>query len=68
MQTIYIDVKDLYVPNVLKMLHGMKDVMIDKIKVESQEVDENTETLMMMQTQSLEETWDNDEDKAWDAL
>lgn len=68
MQTIHIDVKDLYVPNVLKMLNGMKDVMIDKIKLEPQEIDENSEILMMMQTQSLKETWDNDEDKAWDAL
>ncbi len=69
MQMIYIEVKENYVSNVLKMLDGIKDVMIDKIKLEPLDKQERTEdTLMMLQSSSMEKTWKNDEDKAWDEL
>ncbi len=66
---IYIEVKEDYVSNVLKMLDGIKDVMIDKIKLEPLDKQERTEdVLMKLQTNSMEKTWKNDEDKAWDEL
>jgi len=69
MQTIYIEVKDNYVSNVLKMLDGIKDVMIDKIKLEPLEEQEKAEnSLVALQITSIEKTWENDDDKAWDAL
>ena len=69
MKTIYIEVKDDYVSNVLKMLDGIKDVMIDKIKFEPLDKEKKTEqVLMMLQSSSMEQTWKNDEDKAWDDL
>ena len=69
MKTIYIEVKDDYVSNVLKMLDGIKDVMINKIKFEPLDKEKKTEqVLMMLQSSSMEQTWKNDEDKAWDDL
>ncbi|HIP61048.1 MAG TPA: hypothetical protein EYG98_00660 [Sulfurovum sp.] len=69
MQTIYIDVKDSYVSNVLKMLSGVKDIMIDKIKLESKNIySEDEDTFMALQSSSLQKTWSNDEDEAWDEL
>ncbi|NEW60228.1 hypothetical protein GSY74_02935 [Sulfurovum sp. bin170] len=35
MQTIRIDVKDMYVNNILEMLNSLQDIMIDKIKLDS---------------------------------
>lgn len=35
MQTIQIDVKDIYIDNVLNMLHSLQDIMIDNIKLYS---------------------------------
>ena len=71
MQTIYIDVKDQYVSNVLTMLKGMKDVMIDKIRIDtpnSPEVSGTSEELMKLQSSTMQKTWDNTDDKAWDEL
>jgi len=68
MQTIHIDVKDIYVSNVLTMLKSMKDVMIDKINLDTPSGIQDEEDLMKLQANSMNETWDNDEDKAWDEL
>ncbi len=69
MKMIYIEVKDNYVSNVLKMLEGIKEVMIDKIKLEPLNKEDKTDDdLIALQTSSMEKTWENDEDKAWDAL
>ncbi len=69
LKTIYIEVKDDYVSNVLKMLDDIKGVMINKIKLEPSDNPTKIEDpLMMLQITSMEETWDNDKDKAWDAL
>ena len=35
MQTIRIDVKDMYVHNILDILNSLQDIMIDKIKLDS---------------------------------
>ena len=34
MQTIQIDIKDSYLPNILEILNGLKDVMIENIYIE----------------------------------
>jgi len=68
MQTIHIDVKDMYVSNVLTMLKSMKDVMIDRINLETPSSTRDEEDFMKLQTSSMNKTWDNDEDKAWDEL
>jgi len=72
MQTIHIDVKDSYVSNVLTLLKGVKDVMIEKIHVDSPKEDSNNDfmdlQMMSMQEHSMKSTWDNDADKAWDGL
>jgi len=68
MQTIHIDVKDRYVSNVLTLLRSMKDVMIDKVSVDTPSTTRDKEELMKLQTTSMSNTWDNDEDKAWDEL
>jgi len=68
MQTIHIDVKDIYVSNVLTILESIKDVMIEKINIESTNSRKDEEDFMKLQIDSMESTWDNDEDKAWDEL
>jgi len=68
MQTIRIDVKDMYVSNVLTMLKGMKDVMIEKINIDTPGSREDDEDFIKLQTSVMDKTWDNDEDKAWDEL
>jgi len=68
MQTIYIEVKENYVSNVLKMLDGIKDIMINTVKLEPSNKQETEDTLMTLQSASMKRTWENDEDKAWDAL
>lgn len=68
MQTIHIDVKDNYVSNVLTMLKSMKDIMIDNIHVDSVLPKDDEHTFMDLQVSSMQKTWDNDTDKAWDAL
>ncbi len=64
MQTIHLEVKDDYVKNLLVMLNSLKDIMIEKIDVETPE----KETLTKLQETSMSKTWDNEEDKVWDEL
>ena len=64
MQTIHLEVKDDYVKNLLVMLNSLKDIMIEKIDVETPE----TETLTKLQETSMSKTWENEEDKVWDEL
>lgn len=63
-QTIHLEVKDDYVKNLLVMLNSLKDIMIEKIDVETPE----KETLTKLQETSMSKTWDNEEDKVWDEL
>ena len=64
MQTIHLEVKDDYVKNLLVMLNSLKDIMIEKIDVETPE----TEIFIKLQESSMSKTWDNEEDKVWDEL
>ncbi len=66
MQTIHLEVKDIYVTNLVTMLQSLKDIMIDKIEVESSIDDERI--LKSLQQSSLAKTWENNEDKVWDEL
>ena len=68
MQTIHIDVKDMYVSDVLSMLQSMKDVMIDRINLDTPSGTRDEEDFMKLQISSMNKTWDNDEDKAWNEL
>jgi len=68
MQTITIEVKDNYTVNVLEMLHGLKGVMIEKIKYELDEESKVEYDFMKLQIDSMKSTWDNQEDEAWDDL
>jgi len=67
MQKITIEVKDDYVNNIMTVLQGLKGVLVDKIKVDKN-IEENNENLITLQQSAMQHTWDNDEDKAWDAL
>ena len=64
MQTIHLEVKDDYVNNLLMMLNSLKDIMIEKIDVETPE----TDTFIKLQEVSMSKTWENEEDKVWDEL
>jgi len=69
MQKITIEVKDNYTTNVLEMLHGLKGVMIDKIKFDDSDQEKKIEfDFMKLQVDSMRDTWDNQEDEAWDDL
>lgn len=68
MQKITIEVKDNYTTNVLEMLHGLKGVMIEKIKFDSDNTSKIDFDFMKLQIDSMKHTWDNQEDKAWDDL
>jgi len=68
MQTITIEVKDNYAVNVLEMLHGLKGVMIEKIKYDLDEDSKVEYDFIKLQVNSMRSTWDNQEDEAWDDL
>ena len=68
MQTITIEVKDNYTVNVLEMLHGLKGVMIEKIKCDLDEESKVEYDFMKLQIDSMKNTWDNQEDEAWNDL
>lgn len=67
MQKITIEVKDNYMNNVLEMLHGLQGVMIDTIKLNSDESKLESD-FMKLQISSMKKTWENEEDKVWDDL
>ena len=71
MQTIRIDVKDMYVHNILDILNSLQDIMIDKIKLDSiKNINyiKTEDSFSLLQTSSMKKTWDNREDEAWDEL
>ncbi len=69
MQKITIEVKDDYVNNIMSVLHGLKGVIVDKIKFDdSTYSNSNDDNMIKLQQDSMRNTWDNDEDKVWDAL
>ena len=68
MQKITIEVKDNYTTNVLEMLHGLKGVMIDKIKFDSEQEAKVDLDFMKLQIDAMKHTWDNKEDEAWNDL
>ena len=69
MQKITIEVKDNYTANVLEMLHSLKGVMIDKIKFDDLEQEKKVEfDFMKLQVDSMRDTWDNQDDEAWNDL
>jgi len=66
MQKIIIEVKDDYINNVVKILQSMQGIMINKIKLGNDNKIEND--FIKLQISSMEKTWENEEDKAWDEL
>ena len=68
MQKIIIEVKDNYTLNVLEMLHGLKGVMIEKIKIDEENENKVEYDFMKLQIESMKSTWENKEDEAWDVL
>jgi len=68
MQKIIIEVKDNYTENVLEMLHSLKGVMIEKIKFDSSQEARVDLDFMKLQIGSMKQTWDNQEDEAWNDL
>ena len=69
MQTIHIDVKDNYAAKVLTMLETLRGVMLEDIKVEKKSTSLSTpKELIDAQQSVMQSTWDNEQDKAWDAL
>jgi len=67
-QKIIIEVKDNYTTNVLEMLHSLKDMMIEKIKYDSEKESKTNLDLIKLQVDSMKHTWDNPEDEAWNDL
>ena len=69
MQKITIEVKDDYVNNIIAVLQGLKGVIVDKIKLDDTAIKESdTKGMIALQQDVMERVWDNDEDKAWDAV
>jgi hypothetical protein len=68
MQKIMIEVKDNYTENVLEMLHSLKGVMIEKIKLDGPGEDRVDLDFMKLQIDSMKQAWDNQEDEAWNDL
>jgi hypothetical protein len=68
MQKIIIEVKDNYTENVLEMLHSLKGVMIEKIKFDSSQEARVDLDFMKLQIDPMKQTWDNQEDEAWNDL
>lgn len=68
MQKITIEVKDNYTDNILEMLHGLKGVMIEKIKLDSLQETKEDHDFIKLQINSMKHTWDNQEDEAWNDL
>jgi len=68
MQKITIEVKDDYMNNVLEMLHGLQGVMIEKIKFNSEQKEGVESDFIKLQINSMKDTWDNQEDEAWNEL
>jgi len=68
MQKIIIEVKDDYTHNIMEILHGLRGVMIDKIKLDGTDNTTIQDDFMKLQIDSMKDTWNNDEDKAWDGL
>lgn len=68
MQTITLEVKDNYLNNTLEILHGLKDIMIDKITVKENEqfVRKEEDDFITLSNSSLEQIWDNKEDLIYD--
>jgi hypothetical protein len=68
MQTITLEVKDNYLDNTLEILHGLKDVMIDKISVKySTIVDANEKSsFIQLSNSTLDKVWDNNKDAEYD--
>jgi len=74
MKTIYIDVKDSYVNNVLSMLESIKGIMLNRIDIVTEkplQLDEQNDDVTAfesLQESIMSKTWENNADKAWDAL
>ena len=69
MQKITIEVKDDYVNNIIAVLQGLKGVIVDKIKLDDMAIKESdTKGMIALQQDVMERVWNNDEDKAWDAV
>lgn len=68
MRTITLEVKDNYLDNTLEILHGLKDVMIDKISVKYNDiVDVNEQnSFIQLSNSTLDKVWDNNEDAVYD--
>lgn len=68
MQKITIEVKDDYINNIMEVLHGLNGIMIEKIELDDSSEHNLDESFINLQINSMKETWDNKEDKAWDVL
>ena len=68
MQKIIIEVKENYTANILEMLHSLKGIMIDKIKLDENPKNGDDLDCIKLQIDSMKHTWDNKEDEAWDAV
>ena len=68
MQKITIEVKENYTANILEILHGLKGIMIDKIKLDENPKNDVDMEFMKLQTDSMKHTWNNHDDEAWDAV
>ena len=69
MQTIHIEVQDTYAKKVLALLESLRGVMLEDIKIEKKPLKQDTpHELIEAQENVMQSTWDNEQDKAWDAL
>ena len=68
MQKIVIEVKDNYTENILEMLNSLKGIMIDHIQYDAKYHEQVELDFMKLQTSSMKDTWDNQEDEAWNEM
>ncbi len=70
MQTIHIDVSDIYATKLINMLENLKGIMLEEIRVDKsiEIIDNDIVDLIQSQENTMAKTWENEEDEAWDGM
>ena len=70
MQTIHIDVSDIYATKLINMLENLKGIMLEEIRVNKsiEIIDNDIVDLIQSQEDIMAKTWENEEDEAWNGM
>jgi len=66
MATVILEVKEDCLDKTLKLLDGLKDVVIDSVDVESVKLDNSDKEFLQLSNHTLETIWNNKEDAIYD--